>query len=191
MDCNVAIDPFACVSKRLRASPQRKRVASGILTWEGAMKSTIRLLSISLMVADSLALCVSTGAQQAMPSDKQLLQTYNANREISLVGTVVKYESASMTPPIGAHVTLQTVSGQVDVHLGNARILKSAHLELNAGDNVRIVGEPMALGDGTFFAARIVQKGLQAVAVRNAKGFPLAPASTLTPAQKEALRGVR
>jgi len=155
------------------------------------MKSSIRLLSISLMLASSLALCISASAQQAMPSDRQLLQTYNANREISLVGTVVKYEGASLTPPIGAHVTLQTASGQVDVHLGNARVLKAAHLELNAGDNVRIVGEPMALGDGTFFAARIVQKGLQAVAVRNAKGFPLTPASTLTPAQKEALRGAR
>jgi hypothetical protein len=155
------------------------------------MKSTIRLLSLTLMLAGSLALCLSANAQQAMPSDRQLLQTYNANREISLVGTVVKYESASLTPPVGAHLTLQTASGQVDVHLGNARVIKAAHLELNAGDNVRIVGEPMALGDGTFFAARIVQKGLQAVAVRNAKGFPLTPASTLTPAQREALRGAR
>jgi len=155
------------------------------------MKSTIRLLSISLVLAGALALGLSASAQQAMPSDRQLLQTYNANREISLVGTVVKYETASLTPPIGAHVTLQTSSGQVDVHLGNARVLQAVHLELNAGDNVRIVGEPMALGKDTYFAARIVQKGVQAVAVRNAKGFPLSPASTLTPAQREALRGVR
>ena len=155
------------------------------------MKSTIRLLSISTMLAGSLALGFSASAQQPMPSDRQLLQTYSANREISLVGTVVKYESASLTPPIGAHVTVQTAAGQVEVHLGNARVLQAAHLELKAGDNVRIVGEPMALGDGTFFAVRIVQKGLQAVAVRNAKGFPLTPSSTLTPAQKEALRGVR
>jgi hypothetical protein len=155
------------------------------------MKSTIRLLPLILMLASSLTLCFSVSAQQAMPSDMQLLQTYNANREISLIGTVVKYETASAIPPMGAHVTLQTASGQVDVHLGNAKVLQAGHLELNAGDNVRIVGEPMALGEGTYFAARIVQKGAQAVAVRNAKGFPLTPASTLTPAQKEALRGVR
>jgi hypothetical protein len=130
-------------------------------------------------------------AQQAMHSDAQLLQTYKANREISLIGTVVKFETASAIPPMGAHLTLQTASGQVDVHLGNAKVLKANHFELNAGDNVRIVGEPMALGDGTYFAARIVQKGAQAVAVRNAKGFLLTPAATLTPAQKEALRGVR
>jgi hypothetical protein len=126
-----------------------------------------------------------------MPSDEQLLRTYNANREISLVGTVVKYETNSSTPPIGAHLTLETASGPVDVHVGNAKVLEAGHLRLNPGDSVRIVGEPMALGAGTYFAARIVQKGTAAVAVRNARGFPLTFASTLTPAQRQALRGVR
>jgi hypothetical protein len=119
------------------------------------------------------------------------LQSYNAGREAQLVGTVVKYDSASSVPPMGAHVLVQTASGQVDVHLGNAKVLAANHLALNAGDSIRIVGEPLALGDGTYFAARIVQKGTQAVAVRNTKGFLVTPASTLTQAQKEALRGVR
>lgn len=149
------------------------------------------LFPLTLALAGSLTLCFAVNAQQAVSSDTQLLQTYNANREISLIGTVVKYETASAVPPIGAHVIVQTGSGQVDVHLGNAKVLQANHLELNPGDNIRIVGEPMALGDGTYFAARIVQKGTQAVAVRNVRGFLLTPASTLTPAQKEALRGVR
>jgi hypothetical protein len=155
------------------------------------MKSKIRPLLLLFMLAGSLMLCSFASAQQAMPSDAQLLRTYNANREISLVGTVVKYETASENPPMGAHVTIQTASGQVDVHLGNAKVLEANHFALNAGDNVRIIGEPLALGEGTYFAARIVQKGAKAVAVRNSKGFPLTPASTLTPAQREALRGVR
>jgi len=155
------------------------------------MKSKNRPLLLLFMLAGSLTLSLSATAQQAMPSGAPLLRTYNASREISLVGTVVKYETASTVSPMGAHVTLQTASGQVDVHLGNAKLLEASHLTLNAGDNVRIIGEPMAFGEGTYFAARIVQKGTQAVAVRNAKGFPLSPASSLTPAQKEALRGVR
>lgn len=155
------------------------------------MKPKTRLLLLLFMLAGLLALGLSVRAQQATPSDSQLLRTYNAGREISLVGTVVKYETASTVPPMGAHVTLQTASGQVDVHLGNAKVLEASHLTLNAGDNVRIVGEPLALGEGTYFAARIVQKGTQAVAVRSAKGFLLTPASTLTPDQKEAQRGVR
>ncbi len=155
------------------------------------MKLTIRSVLLIFMLISSLAFCFSASAQQAMPLDTRLLQSYDVNREISLIGTVVKYETASALPPMGAQVTIQTASGRVDVHLGNARVLAANHLVLNAGDNVRIVGEPMAIGEGTYFAARIVQKGMQAIAVRNTKGFPLTPASALTPAQKEALRGVR
>ena len=152
------------------------------------MKSKTRPLLLLFILASPLTLCLSVNAQKAIPSDAQLLRTYNASREISLVGTV---ESSSAVPPMGAHATIQTASGQVDVHLGSAKVLEANHFKLSAGDNVRVVGEPMALGEGTYFAARIVQKGTQAVAVRNSKGFPLTPASTLTPQQKEALRGVR
>lgn len=149
---------------------------------------------LALLLASLLTLCSSSiaqNAQKAVPSDAQLLQAYDASREIQLIGTVVKYETTSVIPPMGAHVAIHTASGQVDVHLGNARVLQANHLELNAGDSVRIIGEPMAIGESTYFAARIVQKGTQAVAVRNAKGFPLTGAATLTPAQKQALRGAR
>lgn len=155
------------------------------------MKPIIGTKKISFLLAALLAFCLCASAQLAKQSDLTQLQSYNAGREVQLVGTVVKYDSASSVPPMGAHVIVQTASGQVDVHLGNAKVLAANHLVLNAGDSIRIVGEPMALGDGTYFAARIVQKGTQAAAVRNTKGFLLTPASTLTQAQKEALRGVR
>src|SRR5260370_30543892 len=113
--------------------------------WEGAMKLTIRSLLLILMLISSLAFCFPASAQQAMPSDTRLLQSYDVNREISLIGTVVNRYTASTIPPLGAHVTVQTASGQVDVHLGNARVLLASHFQLNPGDNVRIVGEPMAL----------------------------------------------
>ena len=155
------------------------------------MKALIRSHSGTLALLITLALCISASAQQPKQTDAQQLRSYNISRESSLLGTVVKFDSASSTIPIGAHLILQTSTGQVDVHLGNGKILKASHFELNPGDSVRIVGEPLTLGDTTYFAARIVQKGAQAVAVRNAKGFPLTPASTLTPEQKDALRGVR
>lgn len=160
-------------------------------TWEGEMKPRIQSYKVSFLLAALLAFCLSAGAQQAKHPDLGHLQSYDAAREVQLVGTVVKFDSPSDLPPMGAHVTVQTASGQVDVHLGNAKVLLANHFALNAGDTIRIVGEPMALGDGTYFAARIVQKGTQAVAVRNTKGFLVTPASALTQAEKEALRGVR
>lgn len=155
------------------------------------MKAKTRALTSLVLFAGGLSLCFSAGAQQSASSNLRQLQFYDQNREVSLVGTVVKFDAASSVPPMGAHVLLQTSSGQVDVHLGNAKVLQANHFELSSGDNVRIVGENLAIGDSTYFAARVVQKGTQAVAVRNARGFLLTPASAMTPEQKEALRGVR
>jgi hypothetical protein len=154
------------------------------------MTYKIEKYSVSLVAVGTLLLCGSAGAQTASSPSAQVLQSYNPSREVSLMGTVVKYDAAS-TAPMGAHVLLQTSAGQVDVHLGNARLLQSGNLQLNAGDNVRIVGETLALGDTTFFAARIVQKGTQAVILRSRLGFPLAAGANLTAEQKEALRGAR
>jgi hypothetical protein len=155
------------------------------------MNPTIRLVVRSIILASALSFCFPAGAQQSSQLDLRRLQSYELSRELSAVGTIIKYEPASSVAPIGPHLLLQTASGPLDVHLGNAKLLQASHFDLNPGDNVRIVGESLALGDGTFFAVRIIQKGTQAVAVRNAKGFPLTPASALTPAQKESLRGVR
>ncbi len=155
------------------------------------MKATIRSKAGALALGIVLVSSFSARAQQTSQPEVQQLRSYNLGREVFLLGTVVKFEFASSTPPVGAHLILQTSSGQVDVHLGNGRVLKASHFELNPGDSVRIVGEPLTLGDSTYFAARIVQKGAQAVAVRNSRGFPLTPASVMSEAQKEALRGVR
>jgi hypothetical protein len=165
-------------------------------TWEREMKPLIQNVTATLIFAGALAFCTSAGAQQSSPSVQSSqpdlrLRMYEVSREVSVVGTVVRFDAASSVAPMGAHVLLQTASGSLDIHLGNAKVLQANHLDLNPGDNVRIVGETLALGDGTYFAARVVQKGTQAVAVRNTRGLPLTPASTMTQAQKEALRGVR
>jgi hypothetical protein len=155
------------------------------------MKLTIQKVAVPLMFASALAFCLSAAAQQTASSPAQQVQTYDISREVSLFGKVVKFDAASTVAPLGAHVLLQVASGQVDVHLGNAKVLQASHFELNAGDSVRIVGENLAFNGGTIFAARVVQKGTQAVVVRNEKGAPKIVAGTLSPEQTEALRGVR
>ena len=176
----------------LISSRQRKKAPSGILAREkGDMISSKKVKSGILSLGMVLGFASLAHAQQAGQAEVQQLRSYSMSREVFLLGTVVKFDSASTTLPAGAHVILQTASGQVDVHLGNAKVLQAAHLTLNPGDNLRIAGELLALGDSTYFAARIVLKGMQAVAVRNTKGFLTTPASLMSPAQKEALRGVR
>ncbi|MGA3176636.1 MAG: hypothetical protein ABSE19_04735 [Candidatus Acidiferrum sp.] len=89
------------------------------------------------------------------------------------MGTVITYTESSTTPPLGAHVTLQTAGGVVDVHLGDARLLTSNHFSIQTGDTLRIIGENVASGTTSTFLARIVQKGTQALAVRSERGIPV------------------
>jgi len=100
---------------------------------------------------------------------------YNIANDLSLQGTIVSYTENSKTPPIGAHVVLQTPSGNVDVHLGDASLLHLAKLNLAPGMSVRFVGQS-DVGQSTVFLARLVQVGTQVVALRSDHGLPLASA---------------
>lgn len=112
-------------------------------------------------------------SQQPPPTAPTNPMGYDARREASLVGSVQAYTNAPQAPPFGAHVTLQTSTGVVDVHLGDPKFLAANHFAIQPGDTLRIVGETVAYGSGTQFVARIVQKGTQALMVRSVRGIPL------------------
>jgi len=128
--------------------------------------SAVRLLAV-LFLASSLA-----SAQQKTPSTLRQPSPAAANDTV-LVGTVVSFTADSTAPPIGAHVVVQTSTGTVDVHLGKAAFLKQSNIALEPGDAVRIAGSSIAFGNGTIFAARVLQKGAQSVTLRSRHGIPL------------------
>ena len=142
---------------------------------EGVMKPNIRLLLGWVVFTGAFVSASFAGGQQAQPPIPQRNESYSLNRETLLEGVVISYTAASTAPPVGAHVTIQTASGPVDVHLGNAGLLKQGDIFLSAGDSIRIVGEKVAYADGSFFAARVLQKGSQSVTLRNTNGIPLSP----------------
>ena len=118
-----------------------------------------------------LSLGAAAGRTQQAAND--LRAGYDPARETNLVGTVSSFTANSETGPLGAHVAVQTPSGIVDVHVGSAKFLELNQLTLNAGDNVRIIGENFTTDGNTIFLARIIQKGTVAVAVRSPRGIPL------------------
>jgi hypothetical protein len=116
---------------------------------------------------------------------------YDVARESVISGKVLEYSAAGKSAPRDAHVLVQTSSGTVDAHLGNARMLKANHLTLEAGDVVSITGETVAFGDGTVFVARVIQKGAQSVAVRSRAGMPLSPTARSADGRMVAPEGAR
>lgn len=145
------------------------------------MRLKIQMFLGCAAFAAALSAAPFSGAQQKQLPVTQANISYDLSRETVLQGTVVSFTVSSQVPPLGAHAIIQTASGPVDVHLGNASLLKRSDIFLAAGDSVRIVGENQAYADGSFFAVRVLQKGSQSVTLRNSKGIPLAPKHT-TPA---------
>jgi len=143
------------------------------------MKLSLNLVGSVLAVA--LFLFVHTVSAQRPHANaltaKSAPGSYATAQDVSLQGTVVKLTEKSQAPPIGAHLLLQTASGNFDVHIGDARLLQNAKMNLTAGANVRIVGQMQTVGKSQIFFARLVQQGTQLVAVRSEHGLPLALAT--------------
>jgi len=141
------------------------------------MKQSIGLNHVATWFAAVLLAATGTAAQQkaAVPAPSQLNSNYSINREVSLQGAVVSFTTSSSVPPLGGHVVLQTNSGTIDVRLGNAKLLETSGMNLAAGDQIRVVGENVAVAGNTYFLARLLQKNGQTVTLRSTRGLPLRP----------------
>src|ERR1700687_6360696 len=89
-------------------------------------------------LAGVLLLSTIGNAQQKAQSAPQKNLSYDVSRETVLEGNVVQYTPASSAAPLGPHVTVQTSSGVIDVHLGRARRLGANHFSLASGDRARV-----------------------------------------------------
>ena len=123
-----------------------------------------------------LALSVAAQGQQIQQmAEHRAGAAYDVARESVISGKIVQYSSASTTAPFGAHISLQSGSGTVEVHAGNAKVIQASSISLQAGDSVSITGESVPFGNSSIFVARIIQKGSQSVTVRSKNGIPLLP----------------
>lgn len=148
-----------------------------------SMRAGMAVFASACLLAGALLFASTASAQRTMESaaaaqSKAIAEgrnhsLYDVSKEVSLQGTVAKFTENSRDLPVGAHVLVQTSSGQVDVHLADPRLLKLNNVTISQGASIRIVGEPVTTDQGTFFLARLVQLGTQVVAVRSTTGMPL------------------
>ncbi len=134
------------------------------------MKLNIRLCLGGAAFAGVLLIASAAGAQQLNWTLPQKNSTYDLTRETVLRGKVISYTPESDVPPVGAHVSVQTVYGLVDVHIGSTKLLEQNRFTLAPGDSIRLTGVMVSYGQGSMFAARIIENGTRSVTVRNTKG---------------------
>jgi len=140
------------------------------------MQKAIRLRIAGFFTALLLLLGNAVWAQQLADRPRQAATrtlAYDAAQEAVVEGTVLSYTAESATPPIGAHLVLQTAAGAIDVHLGAASYLQANHFSVAKGDSVRVEGVSSATRQGTVFLVRVIQKAGQSLVLRTAKGAPL------------------
>ncbi len=145
------------------------------------MQMAIRVRIASFFSVILLVLSNVVWAQQLADRPRQpAMRTlaYDATQETVVEGTVLSYTAESATPPIGAHLVLQTASGAIDVHLGADRFLQANNFSLATGDSVRVVGVKSDTRQGAVFLVRVIQKGGQSLVLRTANGAPLFVART-------------
>lgn len=140
------------------------------------MPQKFLIRTAGFLASTLLLTAVSISGQQPAQRPPQAAPrglAYDAARETVLDGTVVSYTASSAVAPLGAHVLLQTASGQVDVHLGPRGFLEGRHFSLANGDAVRVLGAPVSASGINVFLARVIQKGTQALVLRSTTGLPL------------------
>lgn len=140
------------------------------------MQKAIRIRIACFFFALLLLVGNAVRAQQLADRPRQAARrtlAYDATRETVVEGTVLSYTAESPTPPIGAHLVLQTAAGALDVHLGAASFLQANHFSLAKGDSVRVVGVSCATRQRTVLLVRVIQKAGLSLVLRTAHGAPL------------------
>lgn len=102
--------------------------------------------------------------------------SYDAPQEISLDGTVssvLAQPAAGMVA--GVHVLLTTLSGAVDVSLGEFGLKGKGALSVAAGQQVQVTGVMKTFKEKQFLLARTVKVGDRIYAIRNEHGIPITP----------------
>jgi sporulation protein YlmC with PRC-barrel domain len=115
-------------------------------------------------------------AAQGQAGWEQYQRLYDAQRVQTLEGTITDVSSfaPSAQAAPGLTVTIRTAEGQSRVvHLGPVAVMRQQDLQLEQGDRIRVMGSQAQFQGQQVIIARQVQKGDQALLLRNEQGQAL------------------
>jgi hypothetical protein len=106
---------------------------------------------------------------------------YNSQTEASFTGIVkaVNRVPASgrhcwVAPDVlGAHLTFETATETIEVHLGPAAMLEEKNVTIASGDTLTILGSRITLGGMPVLLAREITRGDETWTLRDRAGIPL------------------
>ena len=126
-----------------------------------------------------LGLLTLLTATALIPQDKnppaQPGYAYDQTRQQIFVGTVVETKEyrCPVSGTVGSHITIQTDSASVEVHLAPTSFMKRYEIMIRQGDRVSVVGSKILFEGKPALIARSVMVGRDTYNFRDAKGTPL------------------
>lgn len=109
-------------------------------------------------------------ARQATASGASV---YDPATEIELTGVVKDvrtYACPESGGEMGGHLTLQTPTGVIQVHLAPSRLMRSRNLAFAPGDQITVFGSEVRVFDRYDVIARVVRRDGETVTIRDAQG---------------------
>jgi hypothetical protein len=106
---------------------------------------------------------------------------YNMQTEASLFGIVKAVNRVPASgrhcwdpaDPCGAHLTLETATETIEVHLGPAAMLEEKNVIIASGDTLSVLGSRITMGGTPVLLAREITKGDRTWTLRDPAGLPL------------------
>jgi hypothetical protein len=102
-------------------------------------------------------------------------QFYSSATETTVAGTVEEVRTVSLPGGGrgGLHLSLNTSSGPVEVHVGPTWYVSSRNITFAKGDAVTLIGSKMSMSGREVLVAREITKGQQTLTLRAANGAPV------------------
>ncbi|MGB6947222.1 MAG: hypothetical protein WBE37_32785 [Bryobacteraceae bacterium] len=138
-----------------------------------------RIFQISFLVVSSCALAAAQSGpscmkQGGMNSKQEMkMMRYDVSTETTITGTVQDVLRPQHGRMMATHLTVNTTTETIEVHLGPSDFIANAGFSFAKGDSVRVLGSIVMMDAGEFLIAREVTKDGKTLILRDKMGQPL------------------
>ena len=138
------------------------------------MRSWTRL-ALMLALAGAILVAGAFAEEHKCPCNGAMMKhKYDAATEVTVKGSVTTIDEHECPARAqkNVHLVLGTDAGERFVHVGPLTYVSEQGFAFAKGDEVAIVGSPVACGKTQALQAREVRKGGKSLALRDAQGQP-------------------
>jgi hypothetical protein len=120
-----------------------------------------------------LVVILVLGLASAFAEGPRGMRNYDPKTELTLKGTIQDVqEQSGKNGQMGTHLTLNTESGTLPVHVGPSSYIAKKQFSFAKGDEIQVLGSKVLIAGNEAPLAREITKNGKTLVLRNAQGVP-------------------